>query len=288
MTLSDIRQRLALHGIRLTRSLGQNFLHDANQVRRILGLAEIQPGDRVLEIGPGLGALTTPLLNAGAEVVAVEKDRRLAAVLRDELGERPQCRLIEADALEWLRAQPADWADWKCVSNLPYSVGSPLLVELAQAEHGPERLVVTVQLEVARRLLANPGSKDYGILTLLVRLGYAPDTWFRIPAPCFFPPPAVDSACVRLKRRPVGSIDTECRSTFVQVVKQSFAQRRKMMVNGLRAVWPPELLATAFQAAGIPQHARAEEVSLEQFIELSRRLLSAQPPAVQPGARPFS
>ena len=217
MKLSEMRELLAARGIHLTKSLGQNFLHDGNQLRRIVKAAELTKADKVLEIGPGLGPLTELLLENAGEVLAIEKDARLVAFLREWFGARSiaprvpdggiqaeQCsafQLIHDDALEFLKREPRDWADWKLVANLPYSVASPILVELAQSPQRPERMVATLQLEVARRLMAGTGDEDYGVLTLLVQLDYEPREWFKIPAGCFFPAPDVDSACVVLIRR---------------------------------------------------------------------------------------
>jgi 16S rRNA (adenine1518-N6/adenine1519-N6)-dimethyltransferase len=172
MTLSEMRQVLAAGDIQLTKSLGQNFLNDGNQLRRIVAAAELAPGDSVLEIGPGLGPLTALLLAREAKVLAIEKDGRLVSFLRAKFGGAPNLTLIHADALAYLRQQPADWSDWKLVANLPYSVVSAILIELAKAPQCPARLVTTVQLEVARRLMAQAGHADYGLLSLLVQLRY--------------------------------------------------------------------------------------------------------------------
>ena len=135
------------------------------------------------------------------EVLAIEKDARLVAFLNERFAGQSELRLLQADALEYLRSSDHDWTGWKLVSNLPYSVASPILVELAQNPRGPERMVATLQLEVARRLMASSGNQDYGLLTLLVQLDYEPRDWFKVPAGCFFPEPDVDSACVCLVRR---------------------------------------------------------------------------------------
>src|SRR5258705_1498969 len=134
MRLSEMRQILEERGIKLTKSLGQNFLHDANQLRRIVELAQLSPTERVLEIGPGLGPLTELLIERSGEVLAIEKDKRLCEVLRERF---PQLRLLHADALEYLRSEGNDWSGWKVVSNLPYSVASPVIVELAQVAQPP-------------------------------------------------------------------------------------------------------------------------------------------------------
>src|SRR5437762_1575303 len=198
MKLSEMKQILAERDLRLTRSLGQNFLHDGNQLRRIVAAAELTGTDRVLEIGPGLGPLTELLLAQAGEVLALEKDRRLNEILQKRFAGADRLTLRQDDALEFLRGEPRDWSDFKLVANLPYSVASRILVELAQANRCPERLVVTLQAEVARRLVAKPGVKDYGLLSLLIQLRYEPRAWFRIPPGCFFPPPGVDSSCVTL------------------------------------------------------------------------------------------
>ena len=166
-------------------------------------MRETRVGERVLVMGQGLiGLLVTNFLAiAGARVLAIEKDARLAAVLAEREAGRPGLELMVADALQWLRAGPHDWSGWRVVANLPYSVASPILVELAAATAPPVRMVVTVQFEVARRLMASAGTADYGVLTLLVQQAFEPRGWFKIPAACFFPVPDVDSACVTLERR---------------------------------------------------------------------------------------
>src|SRR5690349_18350482 len=201
MKLTEMRELLAKRDIQLTKSLGQNFLHDTNQLRRIVAAAESTKADRVLEIGPGLGPLTELLLAEAGEVLAIEKDERLVRILRERFAGRSKLSLAHADALNRVRADASDWCGWKLVANLPYSVASPILVELASNAHPPERMVATLQLEVARRLMAKAGEEDYGILSLLVQLTHEPSGLFKIPAGCFFPPPDVDSACITLVRR---------------------------------------------------------------------------------------
>ena len=287
MKLSEMRQVLAERGIQLTKSLGQNFLHDANQLRRIVAAARLTASDKVLEIGPGLGPLTELLVAGAGEVLAIEKDARLVAVLRERFDAKRAAsgarasqpaplRLLQADALEYVRRERRDWGGWKLVANLPYSVASPLLVELAQADRAPERLVATLQIEVAKRLMARPGTADYGVLTLLVQLDYEPEDWFKIPASCFFPQPDVDSACVCLVRRPRPLVLPEQKAAFVRIVKRGFAQRRKMMFKLLKQDWRPEDLEQAFQQARLAASARAESVSLEQFVVLAVLLNEAR------------
>jgi 16S rRNA (adenine1518-N6/adenine1519-N6)-dimethyltransferase len=183
---------------------------------------------------------------------------------------------LHADALELLKREPRDWRNWKLVANLPYSVASPILVELAQTTQRPERMVATLQLEVAQRLMAQAGDDDYGVLTLLVQLDYEPREWFKIPAGCFFPAPDVDSACVVLIRRATPLLPENQHATFVKIVKRAFSQRRKMMLKLLREDWPADKLAAAFATLEIPPQERAEKLSLEQFVALTGKLFSCE------------
>ena len=177
--------------------------------------------------------------------------------------------LLHADALEFLKCEPRDWSQWKLVANLPYSVASPILVELAQGQRSPRRLVATLQWEVGQRLMAQAGDDDYGILSLLIQLDFEPRDSFKIPASCFFPPPDVDSACVVLDRRPEPLLPGNLRNSFRAIVKQAFSQRRKMMLKLLKQDWPQDGLLRAFDQAGLSAQTRAESVSLSQFVSLT-------------------
>lgn len=373
MKLAEMREWLDKRGIQLTKSLGQNFLHDAHQLARIVEAAELGKADKVLEIGPGLGPLTELLLAQAGELLAIEKDARLVAVLRERFGstlaltptlspgerenvmqarlgsespdsvprgnkdlppheperrspdrldsnpdlqqadleigaprgsgvqganprsenslptERagmmedvtppsalhtPHFELLHDDALEFIRRERRDWRDWKLVANLPYSVASPILVELAQSPQRPKQMTVTLQLEVAQRLMAQADDDDYGVLTLLIQLDYEPRGWFKIPASCFFPSPDVDSACVTLVRREKPLLADEQRAAFVKIVKRAFSQRRKMMLKLLKTEWPPDKLERAFAELRISLQERAEKLNLEQFVGLTNLLNS--------------
>lgn len=279
MKLSEMRDWLARRDIQLTKSLGQNFLHDAHQLDRIITAGQLTPEDRVLEIGPGLGPLTERLIARAGEVLAIEKDGRLVDCLRERFATPSPARfeLLHADALEYLKHEPRDWSAWKLVANLPYSVASPILVELAAGVRAPRRLVATLQLEVAQRLMARADEEDYGILTLLVQLDFQPREWFKIPPGCFYPPPDVDSACVVLDRRPTPLLPEEHRRVFIRLVKLAFSQRRKMMLKLLKQEWPKEQLEAAFSALGISLQERAEKLSLEQFVALTLKMVQTEP-----------
>jgi 16S rRNA (adenine1518-N6/adenine1519-N6)-dimethyltransferase len=273
MKLSEMKQTLAERELRLTKSLGQNFLHDQNQLRRIVAAAKLTAGEKVLEIGPGLGPLTTLLIESGANMVAIEKDRRLYDFLQEKFPASPNFTLLHDDALSYVK-QNRQWAGWKLVSNLPYSVASPILVELALAEEPPERIVTTLQLEVAWRLMAETDADDYGVLSLLMRLRFEPEECFKIPASCFFPEPSVDSACIVLVRRREPLLKPALQPAFVKIVKRGFSQRRKMMLKLLKQDWPKTAIESAFAKIGLSLQIRAEKVSLEQFAKLTEILTS--------------
>jgi 16S rRNA (adenine1518-N6/adenine1519-N6)-dimethyltransferase len=267
-----MRLALAEHGLKLTKSLGQNFLHDQNQLRRIVRAAEAGPADKILEIGPGLGPLTELLAEKAGQVLAIEKDKRLFDYLSQKFATVTHLELLQADALEYVKSH-RKWRDWKLAANLPFSVASPLLVELAGAEEPPERLTATLQWEVAQRIAAAAGSEHYGVLGLLLRLRYECRGWFKIPAACFFPAPEVDSACITLTRRAEPLLATALHGAFTRIVKRGFSQRRKMMFKLLKEDWPEDRLRGGFEQAGLAPRTRAEEVSLEQFARLTEALV---------------
>ncbi len=270
-----MKDLLAKRGIQLTKSMGQNFLHDQNQLQRIVAAAGLSKDDKVLEVGPGLGPLTELLLANAGEVLAIEKDARLAEFLKDRFAlpiSEERLHMFHADALDYLQNEKRDWRGWKLVANLPYSVASPILVELACGARAPKKIVVTLQLEVARRLMAGTDDDDYGILTLLVQLDYEPRECFRIPRGCFFPEPDVDSACVVLDQRAQPLLPENLRASFAKIVKRAFSQRRKMMIKLLKADWPEEKLTKAFAELRISPRERAEKSSLEQLARLAQFL----------------
>ena len=271
MKLSEMQRLLAERNIQLTKSLGQSFLHDGNQLQRIANAAHLESGDQVLEIGPGLGPLTELLIHRAGRVIAIEKDARLVALLKERFANPRNLELVHADALDYLQ-ENRDWRDWKVVSNLPYSVASRILVELAQEREAPALLVVTLQLEVVQRILAAAASENYGLLSVLIQFRYEPLDHFKIAASCFFPEPEVDSACVILCRQSEPLLPMAAESIFREIVKQAFSQRRKMMFKLLKEQWPAPLLEKAFSRAGLGTDIRAETVSLKQFVELARSL----------------
>jgi 16S rRNA (adenine1518-N6/adenine1519-N6)-dimethyltransferase len=271
MTLTEMREILGERKIQLTKSLGQNFLHDGNQLRRIVDAARLEAGDSVLEIGPGLGPLTELLLERVERVLAIEMDKRLFDILEKRFP-NPKLKLMHADALQYVRNQDRSWADWKLVANLPYSVASPILVELAENARPPKSMTVTLQIEVAKKIEARANDDDYGLLSLLLQARYQPSSFFKIPAASFFPAPEVDSACIHLALREDPLLGVELLPVFKKVVKKAFSERRKMMMKLLKQEWPAEKLAAAMAELGLSEKIRAEAVTLEQFVALTKRL----------------
>ena len=276
MNLSEIRNLLREEDIMLTKSLGQTFMHDQNQLRKIVGLAKLTAADHVIEIGPGLGSLTGLLLQTAGHVTAIETDRRLVKLLDERFGERGNFTLQHADAMKIVRKTEFDWSGHKLVANLPYSIASPLLIDLAESQGRPRAMIVTLQLEVVQRLLAQSATKEYGVLTLLIGLYYATGESFVIPRGSFYPEPNVDSGCIELLRRETPLLPPELCPVFKKIVKRVFAERRKKMMKLLKRDWPEAAVGEAFDALGLDEKIRAERVTLEQFAELTQRLSRAE------------
>jgi len=265
---------LEKYGLRAKKSWGQNFLGDAGILDDIARLAVGAPGDRVVELGAGLGHLTARLLARGAQVVAVERDRDLARVLRAELGERIE--LLEADAVGLSYAELAaagGGAPLAVVGNLPYHLSSPILFSLLdQAEH-VSRGVLLLQREVAERLAASPGTKAWGLLSVLLQHRAEVRVARRVPRGAFLPPPEVESAVLVAEFGPPRA-PVSVGARFRQLVKAGFAQRRKTLANALGAarLATPERLAAALAAAGIDPRRRGETLSIEEWAALERAL----------------
>jgi 16S rRNA (adenine1518-N6/adenine1519-N6)-dimethyltransferase len=256
VTLSprDAADLLAAHGLRPRKALGQHFVVDPNTVRRIARLAGVGPGDRVVEIGAGLGSLTLALLETGAEVTAVEVDPGLVEVLREVA---PAARVVEGDALalDWpalLGAGP-----WTLVANLPYNVASPLVADLLDEVPAITRMLVMVQREVADRLAAAPGDPAYGALSVKVAYWATARRAGRVPASVFLPPPNVASELVAVERRRAPAVDVPPEELF-PLVRAGFAGRRKMLRRSLAGRLPVE----AFACAGVRPEARAEDLDV--------------------------
>ena len=265
MTLSRpaVRALLTSRGLAPRRDLGQNFVTDPNTVRRMAHLAEVGTGDKVVEIGAGLGALTMALAETGAAVTAIEVDHGLVRALTDVVGDVERVTVVEADAMS------VDWADllgagagWVLVANLPYNVATPLVADLLDRVPAISRMLVMVQREVAERFAAAPGSAAYGAVS--VKIAYWADARIvgEVPASVFVPRPNVDSALVAINRRPPPDVEPE---PLFALVRAAFAQRRKMLRRSLRDRVTPE----QFAAAGVDPTARPEELGLADWCRLT-------------------
>jgi 16S rRNA (adenine1518-N6/adenine1519-N6)-dimethyltransferase len=261
----DVLDLLARHGLSPSRALGQNFVADANTVRRIARLAEVGPGDRVVEIGAGLGSLTLALAETGAAVTAVELDRHLVPVLR-EVVEPAGVAVVEADAmtLDWDRVLGEGDGPWVLVANLPYNIATPLVADLLDTVPRIDRMLVMVQREVGERLAAHVGDDEYGAVSVKVEYWAEAAIVGHVPATVFVPRPNVESALVRIVRRPQPKVDVAPEVLF-PLVRAGFAQRRKMLRRALAGIADP----AAFECAGVRPEARAEELDVEAWGRLA-------------------
>ena len=267
ITRRRAQELLERHGVHPSRALGQNFVVDPNTVRRIVRLAGVRAGDHVVEVGAGLGSLTLALVEAGAQVTAVEMDRRLVPVLAEVLAEaEPPPTVIAADALEvdWpavLAAAPA----WRLVANLPYNVATSLVLDVLDGVPSITELFVMVQREVAERLAAAPGTKAYGIPS--VKVAYWADAVVvgRVGPTVFLPQPRVESALVRIVRRAEPATNADPDALFA-LVRAGFGHRRKMLRGALAGL----VDAAGFARAGVSPESRAEQLSVQDWGRLAQ------------------
>lgn len=272
-TPGQLRRLMGAERLRPRKSLSQNFLTDPTALDAIVDAAELSPGDRVVEIGPGLGVLTRRLLAAGASVLAVELDARLAEYLRRELYAVAGFELIEADALSLHPREMFPGERFKVVANIPYHITSPLLHAFLEGERPPDLTVLLVQLEVAERVAAPPGQMSY--LSVFAQNVASAEVVARVPADAFEPAPDVDSAVLRLRRRdepvvPVG----EGREPFYRIVQAGFRQRRKQVHNGLTRELPVDrdVVEAALAACGVDPERRPQTLSVDEWACLAADL----------------
>jgi 16S rRNA (adenine1518-N6/adenine1519-N6)-dimethyltransferase len=274
---SATRELLASLGHQPKRFLGQNFLVDGNIVRKSLELAGIKPGDAVVEIGPGLGTLTSALLEAGAEVWAVEKDRQLHAHLEETLARQyPALHLLEGDAVDRPLAGfnpsgnrlPADSTSqpFKVVANLPYAISTPWIDEVLGGPL-PERMVLMLQLEAAQRYVAAPGSKLFGSISIFVQSVFAADRGHKVAAGCFFPQPDIESYLLNLARRPQPFLFAP---PVKRLIRACFQQRRKQIGSLLRGKLPDDGAAwlDGLPSVGLDARARPEDIPVAYWQKL--------------------
>lgn len=260
---------MARHGLEPHRTLGQNFVVDPNTIRRIVRRSGVGPGDAVVEIGPGLGSLTLGLLEAGADVTAVEIDERLLGALDEVTGGR--ARLVHADALRVDWSTVLDERPWFVVANLPYNVATPVVLRILEEAPQVQRMLVMVQREVGERLAAGPGTKAYGIPSVKVAFRATAELAGTVGTDVFHPRPKVTSALVEITRRPepVAPVDA---AVLGELLRAGFGQRRKTLRNALGGI----ATAAEFEATGIEATARAEVLDVEAWCRLTAAVTSAR------------
>lgn len=284
MNTKDILKK---YNIRLTKSLGQNFLTDDSITRHIADSADISRSDLVLEIGPGIGSMTAELAKRAGKVIAIEIDKHLMPALKENLSGFPNVEIINEDVLKLDMAEVVQRAKnsgmgetvltkTKVVANLPYYITTPIIMKLLEEGPGIDGMVFMVQKEVAERMAAKPGGKDYGALSVAVQYYSSPEKLFTVPPHCFIPQPAVDSAVIRLnvlEKPPVELLDKDM---FFKTVKAAFGQRRKTLLNALYnsgiAALDKEDLQNLMETVGIDPNKRGETLTIGQFAQLANEI----------------
>ena len=266
---------LSRFGIRTQKKLGQHFLVDEGVVRNIAAALDLAQGEKVLEIGPGIGTLTQLLAMTGAQVTAVELDRRFIDILGKTLQGYANVRVVQGDVLTLNIQEVMGQDKFHIAGNLPYYITTPIIMKFLEERVPAERMVFMVQKEVADRMVSAPGTKDYGALSVAVQYYTEAVKLFEVPASAFLPPPAVDSAVILCKMRQRPPVEVDSEKAYFRVVKAAFAQRRKTLANSLRGGGlPSEAVAAMLKETGIDGTRRGETLTLEEFAALSR-ILSA-------------
>ncbi|MFC5406756.1 16S rRNA (adenine(1518)-N(6)/adenine(1519)-N(6))-dimethyltransferase RsmA [Cohnella soli] len=282
-TSGRTRDIIRKHGFTFKKSLGQNFLINGHVLDKIIEAADLDETKGALEVGPGIGSLTERLAKTAGKVTAVEIDRRLLPILEDVLSPYGNVSVVHGDVLKTdLRAlweeKFAGLSGVSVVANLPYYVTTPIIMKLLEDRLPLENIVVMVQKEVAVRMAAKPGGKDYGSLTVAVQYYCEPEVVCVVPGSSFIPEPNVESAVIRLKRRPAPAVDVRDEDSFFRVVQAAFAQRRKTLANNLTAFSGKDRkgeLAELLTAVGVQPERRAETLSLEEFAAVYEALEKA-------------
>lgn len=274
MTKSELLALLARLHIRPSRKRGQNFLIDPNLLNAIVNDAGPTPGETILEVGPGAGALTCRLLDSGVRVVAIEQDRRLCEYLRETFGNRPNFVLVHGDAVTQDYDAIFDDAPYRCVSNLPYAVSSPFIARLLLSRNRPRELYLLLQKETAQRLAAKPCTKAYGALCVLAQLAYSVQILRSVPPAVFYPAPEVASAHVAFTPRTDATPDAAEMRALHCLVRRAFSQRRKQLGRLLEAEFDRDRIRQGLHGIGLPVTARAEQLTPDQFRQLARIIVT--------------
>nr|WP_176712676.1 16S rRNA (adenine(1518)-N(6)/adenine(1519)-N(6))-dimethyltransferase RsmA [Clostridium septicum] len=276
MDIQDVKtaELVKKYNFKFSKSLGQNFLIDDSVPRDIVNGAEVDENDLVIEIGPGVGTLTAQLLKRAKKVVAIELDNDLIPILQQEIGDNPKFTLIHNDALKVdFNEIIGEEKSVKLVANLPYYVTTPIIVKLLKEDYKFKSLTIMIQKEVAERMNAEPGNKDYGALSLLVQYYCNTSIVRRVPPQCFIPRPKVDSIVIRLERLEEPKVKVENEKLFFDIIRSSFNMRRKTLWNGVKSLGlDKEKLEIAFENANIDTKRRGETLSIEEFACLSDKI----------------
>lgn len=271
---------LQKYNFNFQKKFGQNFLIDKNILEKIVDAAQIEETDCVLEIGPGIGTMTQYLANRAGSVIAVEIDKNLIPILQDTLSSYNNVRVLNEDILKVdinrIVEEENAGKPIKIVANLPYYITTPIIMQLFESHIALKSITVMVQKEVADRMQASPGSKDYGALSLAVQYYSEPEIITKVPASCFMPRPNVDSTVICLTSYENPRLEAEEEAYLFAVIRASFNQRRKTLVNGLSNVSDlgvsKDDVKMVLGQMGLPETVRGETFELERFIELSKRL----------------
>ena len=256
--------------IKMSKKLGQNFLIKRGIVDEIVHAAELMPGEPVLEVGPGIGTLTQGLAQSGADVTAIELDRRLLDVLDTTLASYDNVRIVHGDVLKLDVPTIMNHKPFKVVANLPYYITTPIIMSLLESKLPIERLVVMVQKEVALRMVAKPGTKDYGALSVAVQYYTEPDIVLDVPPKSFLPAPAVTSSVIRCVLRDKPPVDVIDEKLFFRVVKAGFAQRRKTFSNTMKTTGlSKDRIEELLVKANIDGQRRGETFTLQEFADVA-------------------
>jgi len=263
---NTVRGLLAEHGLRPNQSYGQNFLVDPNVINRIVALADLEAGSSVVEIGGGTGTLTGALAATGAQVVVYEIDAGLVRVLEETVGDLPNVEIRHADAATLDLGEDLDGGPWSLVANLPYNVGTGIILDALRYATAIEHFIVLVQREVADRLLAPPGSRTYGIPSVVTALHATGSMAFTVPASVFYPTPAVASSVIELHRHAA----PEGAERGIEIATEAFGHRRKMLRRSLAGVIADP--AAVLERAGIDPTARPEELAPMDFVSIAAEM----------------
>ena len=276
MDIKDVKtaELVKKYNFKFSKSLGQNFLVDDSVPRDIVSGAEVDENDLVIEIGPGVGTLTVQLLNKAKKVVAIELDNDLIPILTQEIGDNPKFTLIHKDALKVdFNEIIGEEKSVKLVANLPYYVTTPIIVKLLKENYNFKSLTIMIQKEVAERMNAEPGNKDYGSLSLLVQYYCNTSIVRRVPPQCFIPRPKVDSIVIRLDRLEEPKVKVENEKLFFEIIRSSFNMRRKTLWNGVKSIGlSKENLELAFKEAYVDPKRRGETLTIDEFAILSDKI----------------